>query len=74
MKIYALPNSEIKLVHLIDSGNIGRLTPHCKEHGAMNKMTEDGIWRCVSHYQHNWKTGRTKENACLAGCQERQSK
>ncbi len=22
-------------------------TPHCKKHGAMNKVSKDGIWRCL---------------------------
>lgn len=22
--------------------------PTCKEHGALNKVSEDGIWRCLS--------------------------
>ena len=21
--------------------------PYCKEHGAMNKVSKDGIWRCL---------------------------
>jgi hypothetical protein len=41
-------------------------TPHCKTHGAMNKVTEfedkSGYWRCL--------TVSTKENdtTCRAGC------
>ena len=30
-------------------------TPHCREHKAMNKVTREGIWRCL---------------ACGAGCWE----
>ena len=22
-------------------------TPHCREHGAMNKVSKEGIWRCL---------------------------
>lgn len=33
-------------------------TPHCKDHGAMNKVSEFGYWRCI----HSWK--------CRAGCRE----
>jgi len=29
--------------------------PYCKEHGAMNKVSKDGIWRCLM---------------CHAGCLE----
>lgn len=41
-------------------------TPHCKEHGAMNKMNQfedgSGYWRCLTSY--------TKDNDtnCRAGC------
>ena len=26
--------------------SIGRWYPYCKAHGAMNKVTAEGIWRC----------------------------
>ncbi len=43
-------------------------TPHCKKHGAMNKMNrfEDGggYWRCVA------AVCKTNDNACRAGCNE----
>ena len=32
-------NSNIELVELRDDGGIGRLTPHCKKHGAMLKIS-----------------------------------
>ncbi len=63
MKYKELPNASINLV------DFSKSTPHCKRHGAMNKLTKDGIWRCVSTY--TWKDdGSLKENNCLAGCQE----
>jgi len=45
-------------------------TPHCKIHGAMNKLTKDGIWRCVSTYKRIEKDGKVvvQDNACKAGC------
>lgn len=36
----------------------------CIIHGEMNKITKDGIWRCVSSYSYE------KENNCRAGIQE----
>lgn len=44
-------------------------TPHCKIHGAMNKMNkhEDGggIWRCIS------MVTKQNETACRAACCEK---
>lgn len=55
-------------------------TPHCKKHGAMNKITRNedggGIWRCITvHGFEIVKIGNSvgrKENDCLcrAGCME----
>ncbi|KFZ25996.1 MAG: hypothetical protein KQ78_01970 [Candidatus Izimaplasma bacterium HR2] len=33
-------NTRFDLVELADDGNIGRLTPHCKKHRAMNKVSK----------------------------------
>ena len=53
--------SDFNLVELADDGNIGRKTPHCKVHRAMNKVSlhEDGggFWRCL-------------QGQCRAGCLE----
>jgi len=47
-------------------------TPHCLNHGAMNKMNtlEDGggYWRCIS------AVSKTNENCCRAGCVETRPK
>ena len=53
-------------------------TPHCKKHGAMNKITkhEDGggIWRCLAVHSitaiRNGNSISKKENDCVcrAGC------
>lgn len=55
-------------------------TPHCNNHGAMNKITRNedggGIWRCISvHSITIVKVGNSigkKENDCVcrAGCME----
>ncbi len=51
------------LVTLVDN------TPHCKTHGAMNKMNklEDGggYWRCIT------AVSIQNETACRAGCIEK---
>lgn len=50
-------------------------TPHCKLHGAMNKITKDGIWRClaVSGYKTvvkgNSVSKQHVETICRAGCE-----
>lgn len=60
-------NSNFDLVLLSDSGNTGNLTPHCKNHGAMNKVSihEDGggYWRCL----------QSSKTECRAGCNEKRS-
>jgi hypothetical protein len=63
MKIKPLEMANFELVELkkdIDN----RITPHCKLHGAMNKVSDTGLWRCIS----TWKEGQ--DNACRAGCVE----
>ena len=48
--------------------------PSCKKHGAMNKVSPDGIWRCISSYgvaglgTHGEKANY---NTCRAGCIKR---
>lgn len=53
----------------------GRLTPHCKIHGAMNKMCERDIWRCLSEYgrrevQEGETIGKFQDRTCPACCIE----
>lgn len=73
MKIKPLKDADFNLVYLNDSGNTGRLTPHCKEHGAMNKFT-NVIWRCCCTYGFKYRGKNQypelKDNNCLAGCEE----
>ena len=62
-------------VELRDSGNTGRKTPHCNEHGAMNKVYDDGqneYWACKAI---NERGPGAKEvvDKCDAGCREVQS-
>lgn len=53
-------------------------TPHCKKHGAMNKITTEGIWRCISvtgyeEVRNGNAVGRVHlETICRAGCFELQ--
>jgi hypothetical protein len=74
MEIEAINESDFSLVEL--KGDI-RLTPHCKKHGAMNKMTKDGFWRCitVSGFRRivhgNSVSEKHIETICRAGCKEK---
>lgn len=69
MKIKPIEHAEFHLVQM-------KGTPHCIRHGAMNKITPDGIWRCVTvagyeTVNENGAKGKVhKENICRAGCQE----
>lgn len=69
MKIKSIEdgNSRFDLVELSDDGNTGKLTPHCKTHRAMLKVSEGGIWRCIQAI--NLITGKCP-NDCRAGCIE----
>jgi hypothetical protein len=77
MNLSPLDMADFSLVEL-KSTNECQPTPHCKNHGAMNKITmhEDGggIWRCISiHSITTIKNGNSvskKENDCVcrAGC------
>ena len=71
MNIKPLSDSDFQRVEILNG------TPHCKKHGAMNKITPDGIWRCitVSGYRvvKNDQGGLGKlhqETICRAGCEE----
>lgn len=79
MKIREIEMSDFSLVE-IKSTNECNPTPHCKNHGAMNKITmnEDGggMWRCISvvGYQ-NVRNGNSFgkkeiEGVCRAGCMQ----
>ena len=64
-----LNDADFNLVILKDG------TPHCKIHGAMNKITEDGIWRCITVAGYIKKINGNniskihRETICRAGCQ-----
>lgn len=76
MQIESIEHGEIELVVLRSNNGGGRLTPHCEKHGAMNKITKDGFWRCltVTGYKPvnngNAKGGTHVETICRAGCKE----
>lgn len=77
MNIAPLDAADFDLVE-VKSTNVCAPTPHCKKHGAMNKITKDedggGIWRCISAVSITTiKIGNSiskKENdtPCRAGC------
>ena len=75
MKIEAIQLADFDLVE-VKTTNECKPTPHCKIHGAMNKITADGFWRCitVSGYEAimNGKARGEihKETICRAGCKE----
>ena len=75
MKIEPLDIADFDLVELKTTNECAP-TPHCKKHGAMNKITPDGIWRCitVSGYEevrNGNAVGRIHlETICRAGCFE----
>ena len=74
MKIIELDIADFGLVEIKNG------TPHCLNHGAMNKITrhEDGggIWRCITVHSItkilNGNSISKKENDCVcrAGCIE----
>lgn len=66
MKILPLKDADPGLVVLVQYPLVpqGVLYPACVHHGAMNKLTDSGIWRCVTTYS------KEKENACRAGFQQ----
>jgi len=72
-QLYPLKDADIDLVLLREEPK-GIVTPHCKIHRAMNKLTSNGIWRCVSTYKWDFSNPsniRFIENNCKAGCEYR---
>ena len=75
MKIMPIQLADFDLVEVMTT-NECKPTPHCKRHGAMNKITADGIWRCitVSGYKlvmnGNARGEVHQETICRAGCFE----
>ena len=73
MTIEQINLADFSLVEL-KSTNSNQPTPHCKKHGAMNKITSDGIWRCISvsgykvSMNGNSKAKTHQETICRAGC------
>jgi hypothetical protein len=70
MFIVPLKDADFSLVYIEHVSN----TPYCRVHGAMNKLTANGIWRCISSVGNRLlgkgPNKRLSENDCLAGCQE----
>ena len=80
MKVQAMPDADFDLVFLHTGyPEIGK-TPHCKNHGAMNKISRfkdgGGYWRCLAVHSVtkiiNGNSVSYKENdtVCRAGCQQ----
>lgn len=75
MKIKPLELADFDLVE-VKTTNDCNPTPHCKYHGAMNKITSDGVWRCicVAGYElvrvANAIGKKDVDNVCRAGCIE----
>lgn len=69
-----ISNGNIELVELMPLHKGLKPTPHCKKHGAMNKVSKDGVWRCISSAGYrNIKNGNSLgklhiENLCNAAC------
>ena len=67
MDIVPINFADFNLVE-VKTTNEHRPTPHCKKHGAMNKMNtlEDGggYWRCITYVTEQ------NDTACRAGCCE----
>jgi hypothetical protein len=68
MKIEKIEHANIDLVEIRNG------TSHCKKHGAMNKITKDGFWRCITVSGFSRATNGNSisekhvETICRAGC------
>lgn len=75
MKIEPINLAGFDLVELKTTNDCAP-TPHCKKHGAMNKITEDGFWRCIalSGFKKIVKGNsigyKHVETICRAGCNQ----
>ncbi len=62
MKLEEINFADISLVYIKNG------TPHCKKHGAMNKITKNedggGYWRCIT------AVSKTTDTVCRAGCKQ----
>ncbi len=75
MEIMPIDLADFDLVE-VKTTNECKPTPHCKNHGAMNKITTDGFWRCISVTGYSGVMNATggkgmvhRETICRAGCQ-----
>lgn len=70
MNIQKIKHSNFDLVEIRNG------SPHCKKHGAMNKITKDGFWRCITVAGYktilkgNSVSRKHMENICRTGCKE----
>lgn len=67
MNIKPIDLADFELVRIKTANNCNP-TPHCKKHGAMNKVSlyanGGGIWRCIT------TVAKDSDNCCRAGCEE----
>jgi len=69
---------DFNLVELKKGYKCENETPHCKIHGAMNKLPQHNIWRCFAEYKGNCSGWVPKgiipikfiERTCMSCCQE----
>lgn len=54
-------NTRFDLVELVEQPE-GKITPHCRSHGAMNKVSPHGLWRCLR------AVDKGVGEDCRAGC------
>ena len=73
MRIEEIQDADFSLVKLRTTSDYNP-TPHCDKHGAMNRITKDGFWRCitVSGFKRivngNSVSEKHVETICRAGC------
>lgn len=77
MNIEPIELADFDLVEVKSTNNCNP-TPHCKKHGAMNKVDKEGIWRCISVVGYEVRVkGKSKgkkliDGICRAGCLAKQ--
>jgi hypothetical protein len=79
MNIIPIEAADLSLVE-VKTTNQCRPTPHCRIHGAMNKITVNegggGYWRCLAAVsvtrivRGNSISYKENDNVCRAGCCE----
>lgn len=66
----SIQNADLSLVKIVRMPSPIYWTLYCTRHGAMNRLTKDGLWRCVSavgSIDDGTPQGKVIENTCQAG-------